>query len=866
MKNLRRVIGMYFQKVSPYNILNGDIHYANFDKRHFDAIAKEALPWLSDTDTDELYLYLKQTIEDGNDGLNVFTALKIISNEYLMIRNNKPICSYNKILKWRKLVKSVGEDLPVCAFLAYRTRKTGYQWNDFEWDTVIGNDNMQLNRILQRGISDNHFHLFGSAPIFQLVWIKLMNQITGKKYIKELKSIDRDKRNTRKHYVSEYQEESLEQMRFQAALIRMILFVYIHNIKISNWGISTEQQLDMRSVIVEKQREIEAVLQSKFSMEVWEMRLQNDIDSLKLLKKAKYDEDDSDYANLEQNKKSINHEFAGERALIYQMLCGQVDRQKIPDFLMNLFYVYLTIQIKFREELVQVNETIGFENFLEYSKRKGKFFSDLLGNRKMIQHAVKGSFEPGNLKSLEIRMTPELTAKGNRDWIKFCDDVIWKCRQERQGHDIRQNIEKKEKLDFYYVLHFPKKTDVKLEAEEGIVDTCRHQKFRNTLKKQYIALMEFREKYPEEAGRVLGIDACSQEIDCRPEVFAMVFQGLTNHVARKPYNVQVKQWKITYHVGEDGRDFVDGLRAIDEAIRFLNMKNGDRLGHATFLGLDVKTWYEEKRKTVYLPLQDYLDNVVWIYHKLIEFDIKDCETLKGHLLAEYEHCFNMLYAESLQETKLSYGIYTYYEAWKHRDVDPETYKSKEYRQIGYAPWIESTNEYVKEGRWYEKKEIIYLLYYYHYSADIRCKRNVIKKEVVPQIYINGVEKIQKAMQQLISEKGICVESNPSSNLLISSMKRYDEHPILNLYNFGLTMDFEELKNCPQIHVSINTDDKGVFYTSLENEYALMGRALEKMADEDGSLKYHKQMIYDWIEHIRQNGNQQSFLKKVDENI
>lgn len=45
--------------------------------------------------------------------------------------------------------------------------------------------------------------------------------------------------------------------------------------------------------------------------------------------------------------------------------------------------------------------------------------------------------------------------------------------------------------------------------------------------------------------------------------------------------------------------------------------------------------------------------------------------------------------------------------------------------------------------------------------------------------------------------------------------------------------------------------KGLFDTSLENEYALIGRSLEKK-------NYNKQYVYEWLDRIRENGNQQSF--------
>ena len=61
-------------------------------------------------------------------------------------------------------------------------------------------------------------------------------------------------------------------------------------------------------------------------------------------------------------------------------------------------------------------------------------------------------------------------------------------------------------------------------------------------------------------------------------------------------------------------------------------------------------------------------------------------------------------------------------------------------------------------------------------------------------------------------------------------------------------------------VSINTDDQGVFNTCLENEYALLVLALQKDLNSDGSRKYTDAYIYDWVDRIRNNGIEQSFLQ------
>ena len=121
------------------------------------------------------------------------------------------------------------------------------------------------------------------------------------------------------------------------------------------------------------------------------------------------------------------------------------------------------------------------------------------------------------------------------------------------------------------------------------------------------------------------------------------------------------------------------------------------------------------------------------------------------------------------------------------------------------------------------------------------------------------------MQELVAAKGISIECNPSSNYLIGTFHEYKKHPIRRFYNKELTSDEKELNDCAQLSVSINTDDQGVFYTSLENEYALMTLALEKARDEDGNHKYNRMKIYDWINAIRKMGLIQSFKSAEMEN-
>ena len=333
-------------------------------------------------------------------------------------------------------------------------------------------------------------------------------------------------------------------------------------------------------------------------------------------------------------------------------------------------------------------------------------------------------------------------------------------------------------------------------------------------------------------------------------------------------------------------DIADGLRAIDEAINFLNMDCGDRLGHALALGVDVEEWYQSKNYRILLPQQDYLDNLVWVYSRLTEFGIQGMDSLKDYIQKKYEDFFYEIYgkhmdyevihrilkgAESeyhprgmemtLKNDRYHFNMGRYYDSWKLRGDDPELYSH------GYFSWYADGSEetdakvnmkFPKQFEIRRKPEIFLLMYYYHFNRDVRREGRKCIEVKVRKEYVKAVELLQKEMQRRVAKRGIGIETNPSSNVLIGTFKEYIKHPIFNFYNYHLTNDKEALDNCAQLSVSVNTDDQGIFATSLENEYALLASALENAVDQDGKALYKKTMIYEWIDAIRKMGNDQTF--------
>lgn len=100
---------------------------------------------------------------------------------------------------------------------------------------------------------------------------------------------------------------------------------------------------------------------------------------------------------------------------------------------------------------------------------------------------------------------------------------------------------------------------------------------------------------------------------------------------------------ITYHVGEDFFDIADGLRAVEEAMIYFNLKNGDRLGHCLVLGTDVRKYYTMRYNTICCTKQVLLDNMAWLHHK--------CKRLFGFTSLCYylEGIFNQYFMKYIKD-------------------------------------------------------------------------------------------------------------------------------------------------------------------------------------------------------------------------
>lgn len=153
----------------------------------------------------------------------------------------------------------------------------------------------------------------------------------------------------------------------------------------------------------------------------------------------------------------------------------------------------------------------------------------------------------------------------------------------------------------------------------------------------------------------------------------------------------------------------------------------------------------------------------------------------------------------------------------------------------------------------ERAKELFDAYHSHKYASIGDQGDTL---TIPYIYLDEwyrlLENIQEQLLEKIERKHIAIECNPSSNYKIGEFETYEEHPILKFFNYGLSTPYPH----HDIAVSINTDDQGIFATSLEREYSLMSLAIERSQTED--FKNSPRAIVEWLNRVREMSMEQRF--------
>lgn len=808
---------------------------------------------------------------------SVFEFIRERSREYLLIQNGEPYFKIEKMEEWQDVSFHCGEDLFVAALLADKNIKEGYEPRNFQWNYILKSDFSLLNNmIVENKIVENHYHLGGSSPMADISWIYLMNHPFGQEARYEAFLEDSPESLYLAAYsLNETHQSSLQTLVKMAAYIRLWLFQRC----IMEKKPKKEEENGKQSDGNANKRKNQNVIYDLYDI-LHTAGILHEDEMISTIDALLYDSDFSafgtkvDYAirGIPVSSDDKNSYIAGERCFNYRCLKHIYTYPTRDDYFRVLYYLYLLVKHHFNLYFVQSNNKTGFQNFRDYNDRKGELVRGTKYNDMATNLALQGDIWENHLKQLEVRIAPkEITKKINEtdskaffrsSRISGLDRVV---PREPESGDLKYSDGTDK---YFYVLHFIKEKDFNWYTKKEDYDKapmCREFAKREEYRHQAEMLMDMRDRNEEVCKRIFGIDAANNEVNFRPENFGTVFRYLASSRASQdvPWKRKMPDLRKTYHAGEDYYEVVGGLRAIDEAVMFLELSQGDRIGHGVALGIDVDKWYQ-RHPVVALPLQNQLDNIAWMLHKIREWGLTVSTAYYEKLMTEFERRYEELYQESCP------GLGPYIKAWELRGDAPECYSGPKPDKAWLNPTTRWERYCIRDM--YRYKEFVtvsnrpnseppaaYRIYHrYHYDTELKRRASKIVKHVFNQDEYTLerarlVKQIQLHMRTLVANKGIGVESCPSSNFLISNLDEFKEIPTFAMFPIR-----EEESDHVRINVCVNTDDQGVFYTNLVKEYTMLAGTLRKYKTEDNMRKYSDDEILRWIKRLMENSKQLCF--------
>jgi hypothetical protein len=323
---------------------------------------------------------------------------------------------------------------------------------------------------------------------------------------------------------------------------------------------------------------------------------------------------------------------------------------------------------------------------------------------------------------------------------------------------------------------------------------------------------------------IVGFDAAANELHARPEAFAPIFRKL----AFLGYK------NFTYHAGEDCIHLLSGMRTIYEAVEFLEMYSGNRIGHATAIGIEPELWIDRLGGcTLTLDKGEWLDDLVFAYDLLLKNSAE--YAILSRIENEIRRYFVEIYGDKF------YSMHQIITAWKLRRYDP--FIAFEWKEPSIFDGFEQKElDEIEKVKKYNPA-VFEMFEMYHIGEYIAKYKKLIQIKPDEIFDVDLLKKLQNMMIEMLNKRNIAIESLPTSNLRISYYKNYNEHHIQRW--LGL-----KDKSDPMPMFVLGSDDTGVFATNLRNEYCHVFQALES--------KYGRNVAIEQIGKLQQNSKVYSF--------
>lgn len=748
-----------------------------------------------------------------------------------------PYSGINKILLWNNLNKKINVDSIVCSYLLYKGFTDERNLHNYTNHILL--QDMHLDNVLKRGFAENHFH-FSAGTSFYVAWKIIMNLKCKESHIKLINSFG---------VLNDFKYSDIYGYSKIIAILRLLITLYLKHYKIAN----EKEAFNMKEYlfILEEKLKItgEFKLKEQYNNILGFINNYNaeqlpEISYIYELYRCFLNQENiyqlnEDYVEL--LIKNFEYDTIPENILIFKSLA--YFHLKNNDYLFyKMFHTYIIFKNYIYRCMVEDYRVKGLDYFKGIFKNSTKITPN---NRCEIR--LKNQLSDSNLKKLEIRMS--FSGKSDKEikkqLIKSIKIILEEYKKILENGNVCQRIG--------IVFHFIKQKDntkkcwFKYFNEKNDDEYLYYGKSRYLYMKQIKILKELLEEIEELKYFIVGIDTASNENDTEPWVFTPIYdyaRDSNNRLLGKNFE-KLKSLGYTYHVGEDFRHLLTGVRHIDEVVNEFNYLSGDRIGHAIALGVDVDQW-SKNHPVVVLPAIEHLENLLWVWQ--IFFDNRT-NISYGFLEKEITDLAKKIYGDITGVT-----VYSLWCAYKRKFKSFKNLsKIKYYVKENAVDKVDCKNvsgifcRNVSErycNEWNEEK--LFLTYHcQHYLQKMNKPLTV----AVSKTHIEIMRQVQIIVNNKLSEKGIVVETNPSSNAVIGEVDNLLNHHITKLNTKYSKSEYDERKN---LIVTINSDDPSVFNTCVADEFSYVYYSLVEKG-------YEKSEILHWIDQIREYGMNCSFI-------
>jgi len=405
---------------------------------------------------------------------------------------------------------------------------------------------------------------------------------------------------------------------------------------------------------------------------------------------------------------------------------------------------------------------------------------------------------------------------------------------------------------------------------------------------------------------VRGLDVAGDENLTRIELYAPMLRWLRSGLQPNARSTGAHSgFHFSIHAGEEYLHPLSGMRHIDETVQFCEMRHGDRLGHALALGIPPASWCANQGDML-LPVDEHLDNLVWLWHKAtllaprlslalrvlprLERRIARFASLVPWVTKSYLNAFYQLSTPTdTPNLGLSNQVnpHTLHEAWYLRRNCFHMLKNhcnNPIRNVKLSAAVPdlpilSALDFTDHGE--QRHDLTPALLYWRRSTYLQsngkapptvrvtCHAQPLHEDLLPshdkhlqllrdhetEDDLELMEAIQDYLLDEYDQRGLIIETNPSSNVFIARLRSYEDHPIFrwsppneDSLEPGAAHNRFGLRRGP-IRVTINTDDPGIIPTTLRTEYALLLAAAE-------TRNLSRTQAEEWLERLRRFANDQ----------